>query len=225
MTLRLTAIQELSNLIAEMRLDHPTRVAIDGRTACGKTTLADELAQQLRTAGLLVIRASLDGFHRPRSERYARGRHSPEGYYYDARDLGAVRSLLLDPLGNQGECWYRTASFDLEKDEPIDQPPLKALQNSVLLVDGTFLQRAELRGTWDLRIFVRSGPITALERGISRDAEAMGGEQSARELYAARYQPAYEIYESECRPEEIADIIFDNEDFDRPTVFRRGASL
>jgi len=48
------------------------RTAIDGPDAAGKTTLADELAVALRERGRDVIRASIDGFHRPRRERYRR---------------------------------------------------------------------------------------------------------------------------------------------------------
>ncbi len=59
------------------------RVAVDGRTASGKTTLADELGVAVEAAGRPVVRTSIDGFHRPRAERHARGRYSAEGYYHD----------------------------------------------------------------------------------------------------------------------------------------------
>src|ERR1700759_3654411 len=81
----------------------PIRIAIDGRTASGKTTFADELAAKLMQRARLVIRTSIDGFHRPKAERYARGRYSAEGYYYDARDLSAVVAMLLAPLGPNGD--------------------------------------------------------------------------------------------------------------------------
>jgi hypothetical protein len=50
------------------------RVAIDGSAAAGKTMLADELAISLRGRGRDVIRASIEGFLRPRIERYRRER-------------------------------------------------------------------------------------------------------------------------------------------------------
>jgi uridine kinase len=112
------------------------RVAIDGRTASGKTTIADELAHELNRIGRATIRTSIDGFHRPKRDRYARGRHSPEGYYFDARDLDAIRRLLLEPLGPGGTLTYRTASFDLETDLPIIAPTHRAGQRDILIVDG-----------------------------------------------------------------------------------------
>lgn len=44
-----------------------TRVGIDGVDGAGKTCLADELAGVLQAQGAPVIRASVDGFHRPRA--------------------------------------------------------------------------------------------------------------------------------------------------------------
>src|SRR2546423_9715806 len=92
-----------------------------------------------------------DGFHRPKAKRYARGRNSPEGYFYDSRDLAAVMTLLLAPLGPAGDRRYRTGSFDLDADRPLRQEPKLAVPNAVLIVDGTFLQRPELRDGWHLR--------------------------------------------------------------------------
>src|SRR6476469_1828189 len=126
--------------LGRLHLGRPVRVAIDGRTASGKTTLADELAVLLAAQERPVIRTSIDGFHRPKAERYARGRTSPEGYYYDSRDLDAVVKLLLAPLGPGGDRHYRTASFDLKNDRPVEQDPSAADAKAILIVDGTFLQ-------------------------------------------------------------------------------------
>jgi uridine kinase len=202
---------------------HPLRVAVDGRTASGKTTLADELADVLRAGGREVIRTSVDGFHRPRVERYRRGRHSPEGYLDDARDWDAVRRLLLDPLGPNGDRWYRTASFDLERDQPIAVPPRLADADSIAIVDGTFLQRAELLDAWDFVLFVEVSEDVALRRGIARDAPHLGGEAAAREMHERRYQPAFTIYDGRCRPRERAHLVVNNHDPSTPRISRSDA--
>jgi uridine kinase len=93
--MRHTALAAIAEFVAAVDRPHPVRVAIDGRTSSGKTTVAAELAHELDRIGRATIGTSIDGFHRPRRDRYARGRHSPEGYYFDARDLDAVRRLLL----------------------------------------------------------------------------------------------------------------------------------
>ena len=218
---RAAILDELVTRLSRTSLGRPVRVAIDGRTGSGKSTLADEVASLIRSKGCPVIRTSIDGFHRPKAERYARGRHSAEGYYYDARDLVAVRTLLLAPLGPQGDRLYRTQSFDLENDVAVEQEPKMAPVDAVLIVDGTFLQRSELRDCWDVAIFVKTSEQTSELRGVSRDAGRLGGEDVARQLYAERYRPAFALYERLCAPEENADVVLVNEDFRHPQIHIR----
>lgn len=215
---RAAVLDRLAALIAGIDSPSPIRVAIDGRTASGKTMLADELAGALGEKGREVLRTSVDGFHRSKAERYARGRDSAEGYYYDARDLPAIKALLFSPLGPDGDLRYRTASFDLERDRPIEQQPQVASANAILLVDGTFLQRPELSDGWDLTIFVETSEQIAEQRGIDRDAARLGGADATRRLYAARYKPAFDIYESLCAPAAAADAIFNNDNFGCPIL-------
>jgi uridine kinase len=222
---RLAVLRDVAARIARLRLKHPLRVAVDGRTAAGKTTWSDELAASIRDLGKPVIRTSIDGFHRPKIERYARGRYSAEGYYHDARDLAAIVTLLLDPLGPGGNRQYRSASFDLETDQPIAQEPQLAPHDAVLIVDGTFLQRPELRDSWDLTIFLKTSADVAERRAVARDAALQGGADAARALYAQRYGAAFALYDDMCGPEEIADVVLDNDDFRHPTLLIREDSL
>ena len=213
---RSDVINAIADHLIRLSLGHPVRVAIDGRTASGKTTLSDELAAAVSNRGRPVIRTSIDGFHRPKAERYARGRHSAEGYYFDARDLSAVTKLLLEPLGAGGNRLYRTASFDLDADVSIEQEPKLAEQDAILIVDGTFLQREELRAHWDRAIFVKTSAEVSESRGLRRDMDRLGGEAAAKELYATRYRPAFELYERLSQPENICDMIVDNDDLHSP---------
>jgi uridine kinase len=71
-------------------LPRPALVAVDGVSAAGKTTFADELAH---LAAAPVVRISADDFHRPEEERYARGQGS-ESYFHDAFDIPALRDAL-----------------------------------------------------------------------------------------------------------------------------------
>ena len=73
-------------------------VAVDGLDGAGKTVFADGLAEVFAETGDAVFRAGIDGFHRPRSERYLRGRNSPEGFYRDSFDYATFRRVLIDPF-------------------------------------------------------------------------------------------------------------------------------
>jgi uridine kinase len=205
-----TLLHSVAEAIDVVRVNHPLRVAIDGRTAAGKTTFADELALILRNRGREVIRTSIDGFHRSRAQRYRRGRHSAIGYYEDARDLAAVNRYLLAPLGPNGDRRYRTATFDLSLDRPVDQTPIVAGNDNILIVDGTFLQKPELRDSWDVIIFLEVAEETAILRGAKRDAQLFGDEKAAEEMQRSRYQAAFKIYDERCEPLRHADIVIDN---------------
>lgn len=216
---RQALLETLSLHLLSRRVGHPLRVAIDGPLASGKTTLADDLAEAVR-AWAPAIRAGLDGFHRPRAERYARGRRSALGYYEDARDYAAMRRALLDPLGPGGSGLYRASLFDLETDLPDEAPLVVADADAILIVEGTFLQRPEFDGAWDVAVFLDIDPELSLACGLSRDAAALGGPEAAAALYRERYLPAWEMYAAACWPREKADVLIDHRDFGAPGIVR-----
>lgn len=215
---RLAALDELCQWLSHFRLTHPMRVAIDGRTAAGKTSLADELQYALSRSGKSVTRTSIDGFHQSRAIRHARGRLSATGYYKDARNLSSVRDCLLKPLGPGGNRFYRTQTFDLDSDLEIQQEPMLADSEMILLVDGSFLLRPELNPYWDARIFVEVSKETSKERGIARDMDRLGGYAQASKLYDERYLPAFDLYQSECDALAAANVVFNNNVFAHPRV-------
>jgi len=155
MVARRVILEQLAQLIASVERPHPVRVAIDGVDAAGKTTPADELVAPIEEHGRPVIRASCDGFHHVRADRYQRGRDSPEGYYYDSFDYEAIRSALLVPLGPGGSGRYRSIAFDLDTNSSAHEPLCQAPPECVLLFDGVFLLRPELNDHWDIRVSCR----------------------------------------------------------------------
>ena len=219
---RATCIQQLASAIAAVRVSHPTRVAIDGVDGVGKTRLADELVRPLAATGREVIRASVDGFHRPRAVRYQRGRDSAEGYFLDSFDHAALLRQLLDPLGPGGSRRFRTAVFDHRVDQPVDVEPRTAADNAVVLVDGVFLQRPELAGSWDVRIWVDAPFAITVQRAVARDAQGASDDDAVRAHYERRYVPGQVLYLTRCRPRESADVVVNNADLESPELlFRR----
>ena len=88
-------ISELSESVLALPADKPRIVAIDGFDGVGKTVLADQLANRLKSCGRQIIRASVDGFHNPRAVRYRNGKSSPSGFYRDSYNYFALREALL----------------------------------------------------------------------------------------------------------------------------------
>ncbi|HKV84636.1 MAG TPA: hypothetical protein VJN88_08770 [Ktedonobacterales bacterium] len=205
-------IERLVELITACPVAHPLRVAIDGVDASGKTTLADELAAPLVARGRPVIRASIDGFHRPRAERYQRGPDSPEGYYHDAFAYPALREHLLRPLGPGGSRRYRRAVFDVRADRALPVNEEGAPEDAILLLDGVFLLRPELDDLWDYRVFVDVPFEVTLARATRRDLALFGSTEAVVARYERRYIPGQRLYLREARPLERADVVVENAD-------------
>lgn len=205
-----------------MRLGHPTRVAVEGITGSGKTTFARSLVDALHGAGRPATHLTMDGFHHPAAHRRRQGRLSGDGYYEDAYDFGAFVRCVLEPLGPAGDRWYRPAVIDLATDTPVDEPPVQAAPDEVVVVDGSFLGRPEVGGRWDLRIWLEVPFAVAQARGAARDADLLGGADAAAQAFEQRYHAAFRRYIHECDPAGRADIVIDNTDPTTPKLSVEG---
>ncbi|ADH07567.1 TPA: hypothetical protein QCY18_005359 [Bacillus cereus] len=215
-------IKEIADHIVKLNLTYPTRVGVSGITASGKTTFANELAEEIKKRGLPVTRASIDDFHNPRVIRYAKGKESARGYYEDAHDYTAFKERLLMPLGPNGNLQYETISHNLITDMSVHNEPLLATQNMILIVDGTFLLKKDVAYLFDYKIFVDTNFEIARKRGAKRETEAFGSYEEAEKIFLNRYHAACKLYIDEHNPKELADVLFENSKFDDPVVlFKR----
>lgn len=212
-------LTSLVNAIGSVTIPHPTRVALDGPPAAGKTTLADDLAAILRAHGRTVIRASIEDFLNPRSQRYRRGEYSAEGCYQDGFNLDALHRVLLNPLGPHGTRGFQHAVYDRTTDTAPSpsQPFTTAPANAVLLFDGVFLLRPELIDQWDLSIFVAVTFDKTLARARARDQTPSNPPSEVERRYRGRYMPSQQLYFDAVHPTDHADIIVHNDDLQRPT--------
>lgn len=211
-------IDEIASRIVAVIRPHPVRVAIDGVDAAGKTTLADELVPALSNLGRPVIRASVDGFHNPAAIRKRRGALSPEGYYRDSFNYPALIDGLLRPLGPGGSLAFRRAVFDFRKDATVNAPVESAKPNAILVFDGVFLLRSELRAHFDFSIFLRADFAVTLPRAEQRDLSLFGDIDEVRRRYRERYIPGQQLYLTSVEPEGWASLVIDNNDPKRPAI-------
>jgi uridine kinase len=184
------------------------RVGVDGRGGAGKTVFADELAAVLTGQGRTVLRASVDGFHRPRADRYRRGRESAVGYWLDAYDYDRMTGALLDPFG-RGEP-VRTAVHDVRTDAGLDLPSVPVGGDDVLIVDGVFVHRDELAPYWDFSVYLHVDLAVSLVRMSLRDAVPIET--------TVPYTGAHRLYLDACDPLRRASTVLDNTDLGAPRV-------
>lgn len=213
---RLELLHTLASRLLETPAPFVLRVGIDGVDGAGKTHFADELPGMLSASGRPLIRASVDGFHNPRAVRYRRGRNSPEGFYRDSYDYGAFERVLLTPLSPGGSGRYRTAVHDVALEQPVTVPEQKAEAGAILILDGIFLHRPELRGFWDVSVWLE----VPFEISVARMARRDGSSPNPEAERNRRYVEGQELYRLEAEPTKHATFVIDNSDLKTPFFLR-----
>ncbi len=214
--------EHLASAVAQLARDRDrVLVGIDGPVTAGKTTLADRLAAVLDVP---AVRASVDDFLRPRELRYRRGELSAEGCYRDAHDYVALVDGCVSPFRG-GAAAVRTAAHDLRADVRRVPEALAVPARAVLIVDGVFLLREELRRWWTLSVHLRVSDAECLRRALRRDAALYDSADELRLRYARRYLAAQALYRREADPEAAAGVLVDNTDAAAPRIERWPAAL
>ncbi|GGF25243.1 hypothetical protein [Subtercola lobariae] len=172
-------------------------VSVDG--VVGGRAFADDVAIALSETGHAVFRASLDDFQRPRALRVKRGAHSAEAYYLDWFDYSAFLRVLIQPFRMGGSAGFITANFDAARDMPRESRWVTGPQDAILVIDGPFLQRPELRGNANFIAYLET------------PAEALGADLDAQLAGAAT------LYEEAVGPRMLADAIISADNPAAPT--------
>lgn len=176
-----------------------TLVAVDGRHGAGQGEFAEALAGTLSARGLKVFHARIDDFFRPRSHREREGWLDGEAHYREAYDYSLLRRVLIDPFRTSGSTGFVLTGFDEVRDEPVFQPKwMSAGPDAILILDGVFLHRPELSGTWNYSVWLSTPPLYA------------DGPEQVRNIASDA------AYLSTVKPDEAATAVFDNRDPEHP---------
>lgn len=167
----------------------PLMIAVDGRCASGKTTLAEALKKE---TGCLVIHTD-HFFLRP--EQRTEERLNEAGGNIDYERL---RAEVMLPLSRGKAFSYR--KFDCGKMELSDE--IAAEPDNIAVVEGSYSCHPEFWDFYDLRIFLTVEPEEQLRRILKR-----GGRESA-EQFRSRWIPLEEKYFSHFKISERCGLVF-----------------
>ncbi len=163
-------------------------VAIDGRCASGKSTLAKMLEARL-DCNLIHMDSFFLQPHQRTEERLA----TPGENIDHERFLSEV----LLPLKSGESFSYREYLCHSGKfSEPILVP-----QKDITVIEGSYSCHPSLFDSYDLRLFVTTDPDTQLERIIERDGE------SYSKVFKSKWIPLEESYFSAHNIMQRCDII------------------
>ena len=174
----------------------PVAVGIDGPGGSGKSTFARDLADYLEVSVAIV---QGDDFYSDMPEE-EKAKLSPEGGCESYFDWRRLRTEVLESVrGDVKDLRYQRYDWDNARmGNWID-----ILMPEVVIVEGVYTLRPQLRDLLDFYVYIRTGEGTRARRLTKR------GENSNE--WIERWNAASNIYESKVKPWEDADLIIDGE--------------
>ena len=166
---------------------HPFFLAIDGRCAAGKTTLAENIQSSVECN---VIH--MDDFYLPFSERTKEEMAQPGGNM----DFERLLLEVLIPLRSGTNALYRP--YDCHHDTYLPSKELNAAIPTI--VEGSYSCHPMLQKNYDLRVFMDISP----ERQKIRLKER---ERSSFERFQTIWIPREEHYFTACRIRSCCDLV------------------
>ena len=193
-------------------------IGVDGVDGAGKTIFARELLQALKieVASKYMQSISIDDFHNVKEVRHRQGRDSPLGFFEDSFDYESLKKLVLNPIrkSNGDSVSIVPRCHDLNTDLLVTSEKVGLEPSSVVIVEGIFLHRDEIRDYFDFTIFLEVPFTVSVRRLFSRD----GSIPDPSHPSLNRYVEGQRIYFERCSPPIRANLVIDNSDHHLPRV-------
>ena len=180
------AKDEILAMRERLGLRSPFLLAIDGRCAAGKTTLAEELEKLLDCN---VVH--MDDFYLPFAKRTPERMAQPGGHM----DLDRLREEVLLPLRAERSVSYRP--YDCHGDRYLSPRELDGRKPTV--VEGAYSCHPYLSGLYHARVFLDISPESQLARLRNRDPAMV-------EPFLNLWVPREETYFQVCEVRERCDL-------------------
>ena len=182
-------------------------IGIDGLGGAGKSSLVESLKLELQNENYNSYILHIDDFIHPRNIRYNDSKEEWYCYYNLQWRYDYLIKEILDPIKNGEEIDKEIEFYDKENDTYIKKH-IYIPHNSILLLEGVFLQRKEIRNYLDFVIYLDVPQEIRLNRVLKRDIY-IGSENDIKDKYNRRYFPAENRYILEYSPALNADFVLE----------------
>lgn len=183
-------------------------VGVDGLGGAGKSTLANSLKLQLQNENYNSYVLHIDDFIYPKHNRYDLTKEEWHCYYNVQWRYDYLVKEILFPIKSGEIIDKQIEIYNRDNDEYFTQR-VNLVHGSVLILEGIFLQRKELKDYLDFIIYLDVPQEVRLSRVLARDGY-IGGLEDIKRKYEKRYFPAEEKYILEYSPIETADFVLKN---------------
>lgn len=201
-------IYDLIKKIVKKPKDRPFLIGIDGISGSGKTTTSENVSRTLEQLGYRVHKISFDNFWSSTEDCRAM-RFNPEkpivGSDYRWQKL---RDEILIPLHEKKpvNCVVNDDSVEVDHFCAVDVISYDNLlaENDVIIVEGVFIVRDELRKYYDYSIFIKSPRKISFDRVLEREGDYM------KQWYQNYWHPEENLYLKRQEPHTKVDWLIDD---------------
>lgn len=183
-------------------------VALTGIDGCGKGFVTARLTRALEARGHRVASLNVDGWLNLPTTRFSD--HDPaEHFYRHAIRFEDMFEQLVLPLRDNGSVQVE-AQF-VEETAVQYRPHVYAFAEiDIILLEGIYLLKRDLRSHYDLSIWIDCSFETALARAVARAQESLPPDATVR-AYRTIYFPAQSIHFARDAPRAAARFVVMND--------------